>query len=252
MRCAKCGRSNIPKSVSDGNDLCFHMVPSHLAELTSKNIKLNSVIMREGQILIHKEVLDRIGCSRKCTTKKYICEDHIFEWIKKYCRFNWRGKTHHQAYWLLVPESEGKKLSNCVHKTLLKGVAWDQALNQLLNDNVNSNVIHHAESLFVDDCDTKIMDLHNKKAKGLEEKLRISKELNMAMAAKVEMLTSKLAQKNTVIQQMAETLIDKQHLHINLSALRLLGLRLQKRNASEMNVSNKRFFHFHVIKKKGI
>jgi hypothetical protein len=66
------------------------------------------------------------------------------------------------------------------------------------------------------------------------------------------MLTSELAQKNTVIQQMAETLIDEQHLPINLSVLQLLGLRLQKRNASKMKVSNKRFFHFHVIKNEGI
>ena len=49
---------------------------------------------------------------------------------------------------------------------------------------MNSNVINHAKSLSVNDCDTIIMDLHNKKVKGVEEKLRISKELNMAMAAK--------------------------------------------------------------------
>ncbi len=84
---------------------------------------------------------------------------------------------------------------------------------------MNSNVIHHAESLSVNDCDTIIMNLHNKKAKGFEEKLRISEELNMAMAAKVEMLTSKLAKKNTVIQQMGKTSIDKQHLPINSSLL---------------------------------
>jgi hypothetical protein len=153
---------------------------------------------------------------------------------------------------LLVPELEGKKLSNCDHVTLSKRVAPDRALNRLLNDNVNSDLIHHAESLSVDDCDTIIMDLHNKKVKGLEEKLRISEELDMAMAAKVEMLTSELAQKNTVIQQMAKTLIDKQNLPINSSVLRSLGLRLQKGNAFEMKVSNKRFFHFHVIKKKVI
>jgi hypothetical protein len=98
MRCAQRGRSNIPKSVSDENDLRFHMVPLYPAESRSKNIKLNSVIMREGQILIHKKVMDWIGCSRKCRTKKYICEDHIIKWIMKYHSFNWRGKTCHQAY----------------------------------------------------------------------------------------------------------------------------------------------------------
>jgi hypothetical protein len=127
--------------------------------------------------------MNRIGCLRKCTTKKYICEDHIFEWINEHCSFNWRGKTRHQAYWLLVLESEGNKLPNCDHVTLSKGLAWGRALNRLLNENLNNNVIHHVESLSVNDFDTIIMDLHNEKAKGLEEKLRISKELNMAMAA---------------------------------------------------------------------
>jgi hypothetical protein len=51
---------------------------------------------------------------------------------------------------------------------------------------------------------------------------------------------------------MAETLINKQHLPINSSVLRLLGLRLQKGNASKIKVSNKCFFHSHVIKKKGV
>ena len=81
--CAKCGRNDAPCNIIEGNEVAFFCVPAYPAKLNAGNPTLESVVNREGRILLHKYVMDRCGCPMGCKVKKYVCNNHNFEWIKK-------------------------------------------------------------------------------------------------------------------------------------------------------------------------
>ena len=244
MICAKCGRNNSPRSVATGNDVRFFSVPTFPAPLKAPT--LDTFIKREGRILLHRYVMDRVGCSKECTNKKYICENHNFEWIKRSRKITWDEEEYTQEYLMLVPEAEGKKSSTIDATTVSKGVGRDRALHRLLHENLTSNVIHHSESLTIDDCDALISDLQTQTPKNMEDKLRIAEEITTVMAAKAERLASELAQSNAVIQQMAEKDIDD-NIPINPNLLHSMGVHVSRGNADEMRVEGKPFFHVKPI-----
>ncbi len=82
MICAKCGRNNSPRSNDvNGDTVHFFSVPSYPAPLTAPT--LSTFIKQEGKILLRRYVLDRAGLSKDYKGKKYICNNHNFEWVKK-------------------------------------------------------------------------------------------------------------------------------------------------------------------------
>jgi hypothetical protein len=143
--------------------------------------------------------------------KKYCCELHNFEWLKKNIELLWKGNTFKQTYKMLILEQIGEKLSFTDTTTALKGVAWDRALAWLLTTNVNNHIINHDETITVKDCNEMISDLQTHKPRTLKEQLHISEEMNIARAAQFERLNSDLAQTATVVQQMAEAICIEEH-----------------------------------------
>jgi hypothetical protein len=80
---------------------------------------------------------------------------------------------------------------------------------------MSQNVRNHSENLSNEVCDAIILDLQSQKPKTMKDKLRISKEINNIMAAKIKTLESDLAQSNATLQQMAEENTDKSNVPIN-------------------------------------
>ena len=247
MICAKCGRNNSPRSnCINGNEVRFFSVPSYPSPLTA--LTMDTFIKREGKILLRRYVLDRAGCSKDYKGKKYICENHNFEWIKKSKQLTWNGEEYTQQYLMLVPEAEGPQSSTIDVTTISKGIGRDRALQRLFRDSVTSKVIHHSESLTLEECDSMIMDLQSQTPKTTEDKLRISEEIATVMAAKAERLRSELAQLNAIIQQMVESNNDDEtHAPINPHILQSMGVRVSRGNADDMRVEGKPFFHMTPI-----
>ena len=220
-------------------------MPSYPAPLTAPI--LSTFINREGKILQRRYVLDRAGLSKDYKGKKYICENHNFEWVKKSRRITWNGEEYTQQYLLLVPEAEGPQSSTIDTATMSKGLGRDRALQRLFKNNVTSNVIHHSESLSIEECDAQILDLQRESPKNIQDQLRISEEIATLMAAKAERLTSELAQSNGVIQQMVESNMGESNLPINPHLLQSMGVRVARGNVDEMRVEGKAFFHMTPI-----
>ncbi len=107
----------------DGNKMRFHLVPLYPGERTPKRVTFDSVVKRQGKILHHREVMDRVGLSRECRKKNFICEDHSFEWVKKTCTLDWNGKRITKSYSMLVLEAQGNKSLTIDTDTASKGVA---------------------------------------------------------------------------------------------------------------------------------
>jgi hypothetical protein len=191
--------------------------------------------------------MDWVGCLKGSVIKKYVCENHISEWIKRSRKFTWNGNEYTQEYLMLVPKSEGPKSFKIDASSVSKELGRDPALHQLLNDNVSQNVRNHSESLSNEVCDAIILDLRSQKPKTMTDKLRISKEINNIMAAKIETLELDLAQSNAALQQMAEENTDKNNVPINPNVLHAMGIQVSRRNADEMRVPGKPFFHLKVM-----
>ena len=250
MICAKCGRNNSPRSNAvNGSEVRFFAVPSFPTPLTAPT--LDTYIKREGKINLRRYVLDRAGCSKDHKGKKYICENHNFEWIKRSRKITWKGEEYTQQYLMLVPEAEGPQSSTIDALTVSKGVGRDRALQRLFKASIMSNVIHNSESLSIEECDAQILELQSETPRNIDDKRRISEEIATLMAAKAEQLSSELAQSNAVIQQMVESNVDKSNLPINPHILQSMGVRLFRGNAEEMRVEGKPFFHMTPIEDTG-
>jgi hypothetical protein len=237
--------------VSDDNKILFHSVLSYPAETNAKNPKCSSFIKRQGKILHHKCAIDWIGCSMGSKVKKYVCEEHEFEWLTKTIQLQWKGKKFRQTYKMLVPEPSGKRSSACDASTASKGLGRDHALARLLSNDITNHIIEHKESVTVEECDEMISQLQSQNPHTIEDKLCISEEINIAMAAQVETLKSHWAQTTTVVQQMVEESCIEEHIPLNSSLEQSLGLRAEKGTANVMKVPGKNSFHFHVVKPDG-
>jgi hypothetical protein len=76
-----------------------------------------------------------------CNVKKYVCEEHVFEWLTKRHKLIWRGKKINQSYGMLLPTAAATKSSAVVVTSMTKGVARDRAVACVLESDIHSKKI---------------------------------------------------------------------------------------------------------------
>lgn len=128
----RCGKYGCNHNNVNSPNLKFHSVVSYPAEIKSKNPSRAQVINREGKILLRQETMDRIGESRYCKTKKYVCEDHLFETVVKSRLVSYNGSKFVQRYKLTVPCGAGSESSLSQSNTASKGMGCDRGLRVIL------------------------------------------------------------------------------------------------------------------------
>ena len=116
MYCAKCGNHNVNSPY-----VKFHLIPKYPVESKSSTPRRVQAIKRAGTILLRQEAMERVGESRYCESKKYVCESHQFEEVVKRKLVQFKGKKFVHSYKLVVPCGEGAKSSLSPSHKVSKG-----------------------------------------------------------------------------------------------------------------------------------
>ena len=162
--------------------------------------------------------MDRVGESRCCLAKKYVCEAHTFETIIKRRLVRHKGKIFFPTYKLTVPPGEGTKSSLSPSKKASKGTGRDRA-NRFIFEVANSLEVNPNLHMQHDELDKLLKQLEEeyKLIIGPEHKIRNLEEQNLVREAKLELANANVVHATKVVQQMAEEACPDKHIPVNAS-----------------------------------
>ena len=244
MRCAKCKKTNI-----DTNAPKFHCVPKYPAPHPHANPTLQQVIQRQGRILLHEEMMDRLVGSRKPKKprtefpKTYFCEDHEFETIVASKTFQFEGKSHTRRYTLTgLIKGAGMKSSAVNYTSASKGLGRDRSVRKKV-ENLSEAML--PPSVHVEMCAIRTELLHELQSKGDDDRRETSDKLH---EIEVGMLKSDLAGRTLALQHVVEEACTSS-VPINQTVRVVAGMGLQVGNAALVPVERRHFVHSDLVTK---
>ena len=246
MRCFKCKKTNLSTNAPR-----FHCVPIYPAPHLHANPTLQQVIQRQGRILLHEEMMDRLRGARKpkkprkVFPKTYFCEDHEFETIVASKTFEFDGENHTRRYKLTgLIKGAGMKSSAVNYTSASKGLGRDRSVRKKV-EKLSETMLPPTVHVEMAAIHTEL--LHELQSKNDDNTRERSEKLH---EIEVGMLRSDLAGRTLALQHVVEETCTSR-VPINQSVRVVAGMGLQIGNAELVPVENRPFVHSDLVKKRG-